>query len=332
MPPLIPVHLHRWLASHINLALFSVDAIVPEASTRQFWRLQSPTASLVAMLSPPETENNDQFCQLSDTFIAANVPVPHVYAKDLTEGYLLVSDVGKHDFSGVYATPQRKEAVLAALDVLLDIQQIHSDHIPPYTRDRLHMELGIFSEWVCEKLLQIGSQPLKAIENHLLDQIESQPQLTVHRDFHSRNLLFTDPHHIGIVDFQDALFGPATYDLASLLYDCYYEFEAVERENYLQHFREEAKARELGLIEPLNALRGAVEYCAIQRQLKAVGIFCRLVYLQQKTTHLKFVVPVLKRVRKLAMSYQPFEAFGQWLDSEVIPGCERHLPTLRALT
>ena len=324
----VPDHMRSWLADQINLAAFSIESIIPEASTRQFWRLRSSTSSVIGILSPPATENNQQYCLLSDTFRAEQVPVPEVYAKDLEQGYLLVSDVGEHDIRDSYASSLQDCVIEGALEILTRIQRIQSDGIPAYTTDRLRMELEIFEEWICTRLLNVESKPMRAASRHLIENMNEQPKTTVHRDYHCRNLLFSAPDQFGVVDFQDALFGPAFYDLASLLYDCYYEFTPREVERYIQHFIDLQVEQDLEYENDPNLVASGVEYCAIQRQLKAVGIFCRLAYVQKKTTHLDFIVPVLTRTVKLCSQHQDLVELGEWLQTDIVPQVILALPKL----
>ena len=324
--------MRSWLADQINLAAFSIESIIPEASTRQFWRIRSATSSVIGILSPPATENNQQYCLLSDTFRAQQVPVPEVYAKDLEQGYLLVSDVGEHDIRDSYASSLQDCVIQGALKILTRIQRTQSDHIPAYTTDRLEMELQIFDEWVCERLLNVESTPTKAASGHLIEHIDAQPKTTVHRDYHCRNLLFSKPAQFGVVDFQDALFGPAFYDFASLLYDCYYEFTPGEVERYIQNFINLQAEQGLEYENDPSLVASAVEYCAIQRQLKAVGIFCRLAYVQKKTTHLEFVLPVLARTVKLCAKHQALVELGEWLQTDIVPQVTSALPKLAEST
>ena len=327
MPTTIPQDLRVWLSNHINLTPYTVEPIVPEASTRLFWRLRSTNSSLIVMLSPPATENNQQFCKLSELFRDVQVPVPTVLAQELNQGYLLVSDVGQKELKSVYQTCRQDDALATVLDVLTRIQQVNSTTLPLYTQERLHMELGIFAEWFCQRLMCIDSSPLKEIQNQLVDSIDAQPKLPVHRDFHCKNLLYSADGQLGVVDFQDALLGPCFYDLASLLYDCYHQFTPTSINQYLLLYLKQAEALKIISNPSLDDVTQALEYCAIQRQLKAVGIFCRLVYQQQKTSHLSYILPVLERVAHLAANHAELATLGHWLH-KVIPSATQRLRTL----
>ena len=325
----MPDALRLWLSRHIDLNAFAVDPIVPEASTRRFWRLACPTSTLICIFSPPETENNQQFSRLSDVFLRANVPVSDVLAEDLSRGFFIVSDLGKDDLEKVYGSPQRKEAIEDAMIALLRIQQIQDEVIPIYTRERLVQELKIFDEWLCHRLIDVDTTELDRLTTHLIDGIDDQPKLTIHRDFHCRNLLWNEKSGLGIVDFQDALVGSCCYDIASWVYDCYYQFKPQEINDYLSRYFQLAKEFSIKTLQSFQAFVAGVEFCAIQRQLKAVGIFVRLMYLQGKKTHLPYVLPVLSRVANMCARSVETEELGAWLDNNVLPQVVDKLPSLQ---
>ena len=187
--------------------------------------------------------------------------------------------------------------------------------------------MQLFKEWVCETLLQITSDPLSSFAEQLVDRIDSQPKVTVHRDYHSRNLMLTSSNELGIVDFQDALVGPLVYDLASLLYDCYYEFSTEEIARYLEQYQMLANKADIPKFSGLETLQPAVMAVAVQRQLKAVGIFTRLWFLQNKNSHLPHVLPVTTRISKLA-SMLGFDDLASWLEHDVIPALPERLESL----
>lgn len=279
------------------------QALAVEASHRRFyrlhWRRGAASDSLVVMDSPPERENNDQFVALARLFGRHGIGVPALIAEDRERGWFLMSDLGSTHFADVY--PQRGPAPVMplALDALHHLQGIDDPLVPPYTRARFADELAIYLTWFVETLLEQRAAPaLDDVFAELLAATDAQPRCCVHRDFHSRNLLVTDQGTLGVVDFQDALVGPATYDLASLLRDCYYRMAEPEvarwREVYLQ-----------GTALDVDRTRFAadLDLTALQRQLKAVGIFARLHLRDGRDSHLAHIVPVLRRVAELARRY-----------------------------
>ena len=283
----------------------------------------------MAIHAPPATENNDQFVAMARVFRRHQVPVPRIHAHDLNRGFFLVDDFGSLELLEVYKdSKQRSFALGLALDALVAIQRTQDAQVPPYTRQRLLDELSIFEDWCCDKMLGKSAKPLSTIADSLTTDIDRHPKVTVHRDYHSRNLLL-DGDRLGIVDFQDALVGSSVYDLASLLYDCYFEHTREEIETWIDKFRELGDQFDLPCIQPRDAFVHALEVTAIQRMLKAVGIFCRLWFTQHKKTHLPFVLPVLGRVIALARRNE-LSALSLWLDLEVKPNLQDSIERLKS--
>jgi aminoglycoside/choline kinase family phosphotransferase len=309
--------IREWLAHNVpaDAAQGSVTVLAAEASFRQFYRLQSGEDSWILMDSPPDKERNDAFCELAGIFAAAGLPVPRVIAAQAAAGWYLLSDLGRRDFEAAYADGDQDAALDAAIDALTILQRVDHPAIAPYTRERFADELNIFTEWFLNGLLDqrlpaaIGSR-----FEQLIARTQQQPQCCVHRDYHCRNLLFSARGELGIVDFQDALIGPVGYDLASLLHDCYHEFPeatiAAGCESYLRH-----PDNVLPAGYDAQRFRKDVDFCAIQRQLKAIGIFARLAQRDSKTSHLRYISPLLVRLARLCGRYpQLSELSGFLLD------------------
>jgi aminoglycoside/choline kinase family phosphotransferase len=177
--------------------------------------------------------------------------------------------------------------------------------VGPYTRERFTDELGIFREWFVGRSLPAGVEEVLTV---LVDRAVNQPQCCIHRDYHCRNLLFEDGR-LGVVDFQDALMGPASYDLASLLHDCYHTFPDPEVEHWTDYYLSRSQ-----LFLKRKTFAKDLAFMAVQRQLKAVGIFARLKLRDGKPSHLGYIQPVLERVRTTAAGYRKLEPLGEWLD------------------
>ncbi|MCY4130368.1 MAG: phosphotransferase [Gammaproteobacteria bacterium] len=314
-----PPALRDWIAKTLGADSFVLHPLVPEASTRRFYRLEPHHGqSRMAIHAPPATENNEQFVVMARVFRRHRVPVPQIHAYNLEQGYFLVDDFGSRELLAVYQNSElRGYAIGLALEALVAIQRTQDTHVPPYTRQRLRDELNIFEEWCCGKMLGESAKPLGNIADTLTREIDRQPKVTVHRDYHSRNLLLHGDR-LGIVDFQDALVGSSVYDLASLMYDCYFEHSHEEIETWIDQFRLLVAKADLPCIQPRAAFIRALELAAIQRMLKAVGIFCRLWFSQHKTTHLPYILPVLGRITTLAQRNE-LSPLSLWLDSHVIP-------------
>ncbi len=292
-----------------------------DASFRHFHRIRTATASLVAMDAPPATENNDQFVRLATLFNAAGVCVPRVIAYDPAQGFLLVSDLGDQLYAQVYKTPARNDAIEAALQSLLNIQAVIDPDaiVPVYSRQRLHDELQLFRVWLVETLLTYTLTPaeggmLDRMWTILIENADRQPKVIVHRDYHCRNLLWGSDGVTRIVDFQDALRGPLLYDLASLLRDCYVRFEETEIERWSARYRVlAADAGRTDVPADPNQFARALDLTAVQRQLKAVGIFARLALRDDRPSHLVDIAPVLEQIIGVTTRYTDLAALGEWL-------------------
>lgn len=281
------------------------EALAVEASHRRFYRLRLRDGrTLVAMSSPPDLENNGQFVALAALLQANGIGVPELLVSDQARGLFLMTDLGERHFADVYAEHGPAPVMPGALETLRRLQQIDDARSPPYTRQRFEDELDIYVHWCLERWLgRTADASVRDALRLLVDATDRQPRCCVHRDFHARNLLLGDDGRVGVVDFQDALMGPATYDLASLLRDCYYTFPEAEVARWRNAYLDAT---------PLDVDRAGFprdfDFTALQRQLKAVGIFVRLHLRDGRDSHLVHVVPVLRRIHELAAGYPELRA------------------------
>jgi len=306
--------------------------VAGDASFRAFWRVPLEQGSVIAMDAPPATENNAQFVRLSRLFRAHGVAVPEVFACDLDAGFLLVSDLGTQHYADVYGTTLHDTVLEQALVTLVRLQHMPNSTgvIPAYTATRFRDELALFRTWLVAGLLHIEMDAravrlFEALETRLVDNVLEQPRVCVHRDYHSRNLLWQTSCTTGFVDFQDALWGPVAYDLASLLRDCYVRFPEDEIARW--------QARYLALAFDDRTRPGAerfarwLDWTAVQRQLKALGIFARLDLRNARPAHLVHVVPVLDHLIDIAAHYAELSALSDWLRASVRPVAARAVAT-----
>lgn len=288
-----------------------------EASHRRFYRVTGLEQSAIVMLSPPELEANDQFIALSQVFAQAGVPVPHITHVDREQGLMLMSDLGTTHLQDTYGTPKQDAALSAAIEGLFVLGPIQNACIPEYTAERLSMEVGIYSEWLRMGLLgetESTEHDLR-LTQVLIDVMLAQPQACVHRDYHCRNLLF-EHNQLGIVDYQDALHGPASYDLATLFTDCYHTFEDAVIDHWLQTFLNRVPENHPLAGTAYAELRRWVHFTGMQRQIKAVGIFARLHLRDQKSSHLKYIDDNLARVAQRAYEYPELAALAEQISQD----------------
>ncbi|MEQ8857219.1 MAG: phosphotransferase [Pseudomonadales bacterium] len=312
------------------VALLSSRALAVEASHRRFYRVRwqptdGPAASAVVMSSPPELENNDQFVVLAGVFADHGIGVPRLLASDRANGWFLMTDLGDVHFADVYQREGPDAVLPAALDTLHRLQAVQDPRIPVYTRGRFEDELEIYREWFLSALLDVSAPAaLDEACDILVAATQRQPVCCVHRDFHSRNLLRCEAPDIGVsgvgvVDFQDALMGPATYDLASLLRDCYHRFP----EPAVARWRDAYLAATPLPVDRAGFARD-LDLTALQRQLKAVGIFARLHLRDHRDSHLPHIVPVLERIAALAAGYAELHGLAAHVDA-LLPATGRRL-------
>ena len=307
--------LAAWVERTLATDGIELTRLPVEASTRHFFRVSTGVSTFVAMLSPPDTENNPQFARLTDLFRTHGLRTPQVHAADFDRGMLLLEDLGERDFAAAYAGGEIDAPLEAAVHDLIKLQSVVSDDIPPYTTTRFRDELAIFTEWLLGRFVGVDvPQAYAGVADALVEATAGVPQRTVHRDYHCRNLIWRTDSNVGIVDFQDALFGPCCYDIASLLRDCYVEFDEARVASWRHRFFELA---ELGCEE--SVFDRAFDLTAIQRQLKAVGIFARLYLSRGRGSHLSDIVPVLDRISRLGRDYPETAEFSAWIAAELLP-------------
>lgn len=296
-----------------------------EASTRRFFRVRAGADTFVAMHAPPRSQDNPRFVALARAFRAGGLHTPQVYAFDRQRGFLLVEYLGDRPFEAAYREGETEAALDAAIHALVRLQSLPAEHFPPYTRARFADEIGIFVEWLLGGLIGAPPPPFfTAISAALVAATQVVPQRPLHRDYHCRNLLWRGDGIVGIVDFQDALLGPVTYDIASLLRDCYHEFDEATVAKW--------RARYLALAAPrvdAEVFARAFDLTALQRQLKAVGIFARLWLRDGRRSHLRDIAPVLGRIAALSRRYGETAALAGWIDADVLPNVARRLAALR---
>lgn len=316
--------LAAWVERTLAATGIELARLPAEASTRHFFRVSTGVSTFVAMLSPPDTEDNPRFVRLTDLFRTHGLHTPRVHAADFDRGMLLLEDLGERDFAAAYAAGEIDAPLEAAVQDLVKLQSVASDHIPPYTTTRFRDELAIFTDWLLGRFVGVDvPQAYTGVADALIEATMSVPQRTVHRDYHCRNLIWRTDSSVGIVDFQDALFGPCCYDIASLLRDCYVEFDEARVASWRHRF---FKLAELDCEEPV--FDRAFDLTAIQRQLKAAGIFARLHLSRGRDSHLGDIVPVLDRISRLGRDYPETAEFSAWIAAELLPRTVRRLEEL----
>jgi aminoglycoside/choline kinase family phosphotransferase len=293
-----------------------------DASFRRYFRLDTERAgTLIAMDAPPDREDSLRFVKIALLFGAAGVTTPRILAEDLPQGFLLVSDLGQTTYlQALEAGADAQPLYLDALDSLVRLQAATSaDVLPPYDRDRLLAELRLFPDWYVAHHLQAALEPderaaLERVFERLIASALAQPAVFVHRDYHSRNLMQLPRGNPGVLDFQDAVLGPATYDLVSLLRDAYIEWPQEQQIEWAVRYWERARAAGVPVPSDFGELWRAMEWIGLQRGLKVLGIFARLYHRDGKDRYLADLPLVMRHTRRVVERYTAFDELRRLLD------------------
>ncbi len=301
--------LTEWLSSLYPNEKFTIAPASADASFRRYFRATfADGTTKVVMDAPPQHENCEPFLHIGRLFEDAGTHVPHVYAKDLAQGFLLLSDLGNTTYLQALSRDNAKQLYSVATDALINIQLASKkDELPPYDEALLRRELNLFPEWYIGKHLGVTlsdrqKAKLEEVFARILANNLAQPCVYVHRDYHSRNLMVTEPNP-GILDFQDAVYGPITYDLASLFKDAYIKWEEEEIMDWLIRYWEKARKAGLPVREDFGEFYRDYEMMGVQRHIKVLGIFARLYHRDGKDGYLKDMPLVMEYLVRACERY-----------------------------
>jgi len=271
------------------------------------------------MDAPPEHEDCRPFVKVARLFHAAGVHVPEVLAEDIENGYLLLSDLGSAMYLEALTEPAAPRLYSAATDALVRIQTAsRAGVLPEYDRELLLRELRLFPDWYVAKQLNVRlssaqSEKLAEVFELILANNLAQPRVYVHRDYHSRNLMVAEPNP-GIIDFQDAVYGPITYDLVSLFKDAYIGWDEQQVLDWVVRYWEQAKRARLPVDPDFGTFYRDFEWMGVQRHLKVLGIFARLFHRDGKDRYLEDMPLVMAYLRKACQRYNGLGALVRLLD------------------
>ncbi|MDD2721232.1 MAG: phosphotransferase [Gallionella sp.] len=300
--------LDTWLQQLFPNEPFSLAPASADASFRRYFRVSFSDHTLIAMDAPPQHEDCRPFIHVAHLLEDAGTHVPHIHAQDLEQGFLLLSDLGNTTYLQAL-TPDNAAALYgAATDALIKMQLASRENeLPPYDEALLRRELNLFPEWYINKHLGITlseaqQAKLEEVFTRILANNLVQPRVYVHRDYHSRNLMVTEPNP-GIIDFQDAVYGPITYDLASLFKDAYVKWEEEDVMDWLIRYWQKARRAGLPVREDFGTFYRDYELMGAQRHIKVLGIFARLYHRDGKEGYLKDMPLVMEYLRATAERY-----------------------------
>lgn len=323
--------LRDWLSSIAAVANSDPVPASEDASFRRYFRVSADSGTYIAMDAPPEQEDSRPFVRVAGYLEAMQLNAPRVVEGDLRKGFLLLTDLGSRHYLE-YLQHDRSaadELYAAAIRALLHMQQqgtAFQSRLPPYDEALLRFELSLFHDWLCEKHLGLdfgsdGERRWQQLCDLLIRNALDQPQVFVHRDYHSRNLMVAGKASPGILDFQDAVEGPLTYDLVSLLKDCYVTWPAEKVDAWRQSFYEGLDDAVREAVGPAQFKR-YFELMGVQRHLKAAGIFARLNHRDGKSGYLADVPRTLRYIVELQPDYPELNFLVPWIEERVLPGLE----------
>jgi N-acetylmuramate 1-kinase len=316
--------IQTWLQATLQSDQFEINFLAGDASFRRYARIKLQNKTYMLMDAPPEKEDCAPFVNIDEFFDKNGVRVPHIVAKDLTLGLLLLEDFGDVVLSTLLNDKTVDEYYAQSFKQLIELQQVDGQaHLPAYSYEKLMTEMRLLTEWMLPSLkIQPTEQQLETIEqafDFLAIEATQQPQVIVHRDFHSRNLMkIENEQELGVIDFQDAVIGADTYDLISITRDAYVQWNAERVYQWFEMFYNllPASAKENRSFEQF---KRDADLMAIQRHIKILGIFVRLFERDGKSGYLKDLPRVMWYLLEESQGYDELNDFMQFIRDVVMP-------------
>jgi aminoglycoside/choline kinase family phosphotransferase len=355
-------NLREWVGAHLDCApdSLNMDLIAGDASPRSYFRVSlsrhkrvNRPANMIVVKSPP-SENNRAFLSVGDLLSSAGIRTPRVAASSVEQGFFLLEDFGDQVLLENLRGQTNVNPYRRSIEVMLAMTKVDTSGLSIYSEAKLRSELELFPEWFLRRLLNLSFRgaPLKlfnSLSEIIIAAALEQPAIFVHRDFHSRNLMVLDSGELGVIDFQDAVVGPMTYDPVSLLKDCYIRWPREQQllwlRIYFEQLPEELRvqietlppASGAGVQSSLQALKGLggfARFCrwfdlmGLQRHLKVLGVFARLYLRDGKPDYLQHLSLVAEYVREVLRLYsdqsEPIGLFERWFEEELVPALSKH--------
>jgi aminoglycoside/choline kinase family phosphotransferase len=322
--------LTRWVEDDLGFTGSHIERASADASFRRYFRLTRGPCTYIVMDAPPVLENVAPFIRVAQLLAGLELNVPIVLARDIRQGFLLLSDLGSSLYLDELKAGRDVDRLYGdALAALVTMQtrtvgRAAARDLPAYDRALLMREMELLPDWFLGRHLGLTlGEPERALLTRSFDSLAtaalSQPSAFVHRDYHSRNLLLTAENNPGILDFQDAVIGPVTYDAVSLLKDCYIAWPTVRVHGWLLEYRERLLAAGLRVGgDPAVFIRW-FDLMGLQRHIKVLAIFARLHYRDGKPGYLSDLPRVLGYVRNVAAGYPETAEFGEYLTTRIEP-------------
>lgn len=305
----------KWLSSLEGYSFSGIQQINSDASFRNYFRvIDDQRGSFIVMDADPSLENNEKFLYVSDLLKKISMPIANIYHMDDCGRYFLISDLGKKTLFDHRSESHFLNFYDRAIELLVSMQingESLKSQLPNYDNALLYSEMELFKEWFCFHELGLSVQEIEKIDFNplfmqLIQSANNQERVLVHRDYHSRNIMISDNDEMGFVDFQDAVSGPITYDIVSLLRDCYVKIEPEQMNNKLKIYHDLLIKNHM-TIKPLSEFIMDFDLMGIQRHLKAIGIFSRLKHRDKKNKYINDIPLTMSYLKHLSNQYESLE-------------------------
>lgn len=320
--------LRDWLDKELTFGADRVAPVSGDASFRRYFRVWRDGETFIAMDAPPQRQDVGPYLTIGRMLAEIGVHVPRILAEHPAQGFLLVTDLGtRHYLEDLKANHNVDSLYLDAMMALSRIQSRGAEHahrLPPYDRALLERELKLMPEWFCARHLKVElsadeQQMLTSTFDFLCREALAQPRVFVHRDYHSRNLMVFSGDNPGVLDFQDAVCGPVTYDLVSLFRDCYIEWPAARVREWVLRYRAMAHFYGVTVGESEVQFLRWFDLMGLQRHIKVLGIFSRLFHRDGKRGYLNDLPLTLKYVQSACAQHGELAPLGEFLHTRVEP-------------
>ncbi|MGO9038892.1 MAG: aminoglycoside phosphotransferase family protein [Steroidobacteraceae bacterium] len=319
--------LTRWVTEDLGFTAGRIEPASGDASFRRYFRLTRGTDTYIVMDAPPDKEALGPFVSVAQMLKGFGLNVPVILARNPPHGLLLLSDLGNRHYLDALAAGRDVDRLYAdALGALVAMQtrgRGSGGALPPYDRALLLREMELMPEWFLNRHLGIaagaGREMIDGVFDVLAQSALEQPATFVHRDYHSRNLLVTEDANPGILDFQDAVYGAVTYDLVSLLKDCYIAWPAARVNDWALCYREQLLEAGFAAGADEGEFIRWFDLMGLQRHIKVLGIFARLYYRDGKSGYLKDLPRVLAYTQAAASRYPETAQFAEYIESHIGP-------------
>jgi hypothetical protein len=311
--------LGQWLSERFGAGSFELKPASADASFRRYFRVAIEGTSWIAMDAPPEHEDCRAFVHVARLLRAAGVNAPEIMAEDVARGFLLLTDLGDTTYLSALNEENADRLMGDAINALLKWQGAsRTGELPPYDERLLQRECDLFPEWYVAHHLRLTlstaqRQTLANVVRLVISRSLMQPAMFVHRDFMPRNLMVAEPNP-GVIDFQDAVYGPITYDLVSLTRDAFVSWEEARVLDWSARYWEKAKRMGLPVDPDFSAFYRDFEWMGLQRHLKVLGIFARLRYRDGKSGYLEDTPRFMRYARAVAERYAELKPLARLFD------------------